>query len=112
MAIVAYCFMPDHVHLLVEGQHVGADARRFIALAKQYSGYGYARRVGRPLWQRFAYERVLRSADAIREVARYIFANPVRVGLVKRAEDYPFSGSFTHPMQDLLQGVDTRGAQP
>ena len=103
MAIVAYCFMPDHVHLLVEGQHEGAQARRFISLAKQYSGYGYSRRTSRPLWQRFAYERVLRSVDSTREFARYILANPLRAGLVTKAEDYPFSGSFTQTVQQLLE---------
>ena len=102
MEIVAYCFMPDHVHLLVVGVAVDADARRFVTLAKQYSGYAHSRRFGAPLWQRFAYERVLRSADAIHEAARYILNNPVRAGLVRRAEGYPYSGSSTHAVQDLL----------
>jgi len=34
-AVVAYCFMPDHLHLLVEGQSDGSDCRRFICRAKQ-----------------------------------------------------------------------------
>ncbi len=37
-AVIAYCFMPDHLHLLVEGRSEDADARRFIARAKQVLG--------------------------------------------------------------------------
>ena len=31
---------------------------------------------------------------ASRAVARYIFDNPVRAGIVAKAEDYPYSGSL------------------
>ena len=37
-AILAYCVMPDHVHLLVEAVVERADLRRFAAGAKQRSG--------------------------------------------------------------------------
>ncbi len=102
VAIVAYCFMPDHVHLLVLGMGDDSDVRRFIRLAKQYSGHAYSNRYARRLWQRLAYERVLRSGEAVDVAARYILWNPVRAGLVKNAEDYPFSGSRTHDVKDLL----------
>ena len=35
MDIVAYCFMPGHVHLLVEGCTDDADALAFVHQAKQ-----------------------------------------------------------------------------
>jgi putative transposase len=38
-AILAYCFMPNHLHLLVEGLADTSDFRRFVANAKQYSGF-------------------------------------------------------------------------
>ena len=37
--ILAYCFMPDHLHALVEGLTHEADLRRFVRLAKQRAGY-------------------------------------------------------------------------
>ncbi len=42
-AVVAYCFMPDHLHLLVAGCSEQSDGRRFITLAKQFSGYAYSK---------------------------------------------------------------------
>ena len=111
MAIVAYCFMPDHVHLLIVGERPDSNARVFIARAKQYSGHAYSKGSGQPLWQRFAYERVLRSSEALSDVARYILANPQRAGLVDKPEDYPFSGSFTHDVMDLLNGTVDRSSR-
>jgi putative transposase len=58
-AILAYCFMPDHVHLLVEGQATDSDCRRFIARAKQLSGFHFQKVFGQRLWQRYGFERTL-----------------------------------------------------
>jgi len=49
-AVIAYCFMPDHLHLLVHGQSETAQCKGVIALAKQYSGYYYSKECGRRLW--------------------------------------------------------------
>jgi REP element-mobilizing transposase RayT len=37
--LLAYCFMPDHVHLVVEGTTPIADLRRLVCLMKQRSAY-------------------------------------------------------------------------
>ena len=105
MAVVAYSFMPDHVHLLVEGQSEGSDCRRFIKLAKQYAGFYYRAAFGRRLWQRYGYEHVLRDDEAAISVARYILENPVRAGLVASVQDYPFSGSSVYSVEQLLGSV-------
>src|SRR6185503_12001212 len=91
-ALIAYCFMPDHVHLLVEGQVDDSDALRLIRAAKQYSGFYFKQRFGQQLWQRYGFERTLRDDEATLSVARYILENPVRARLVRNPEDYPFSG--------------------
>jgi putative transposase len=104
-AVLAYCFMPDHVHLLVQGQADPSDCRRFISRAKQLSGFHYKRRFGVALWQRYGYERTLRSEDTTLSVARYILENPVRAGLVERVEDYPFLGSSIHSVTEILEAV-------
>ena len=109
MSVIAYCFMPDHLHLLMEGQSDDADCRTFIARAKQYSGFSYQAAFGRRLWQRYGYERVLRSDEAAVSVARYILENPVRAGLVVAVQDYPFSGSSVYSLEQLLDAVQLSG---
>jgi|SRR5947208_2806920 len=104
-AMPAYCFMPDHVHLLVEGTSDGSDCRKFIKRAKQLSGFHYTERFGRRLWQRYGFERVLRDEEATLVVARYILENPIRAGLVQRPEDYAYSGSRVYPIDQILTAI-------
>ena len=108
-AVLAYCFMPDHVHLLVEGRSDSSDCKRFIARAKQYSGFYHSKAFQEVLWQRYGFEHVLHDEELSLVVARYILANPIRAGLVQRVEDYPFAGSLAYPLHELLAGLASSG---
>ena len=105
IALLAYCYMPDHVHLLAEGKAENSDCLRFIARGKQFSGYHYKAKFGHRLWQRYGYEHTLRSEEAAISVARYILENPVRAGLVARIEEYAFSGSSVYSLEQILDAV-------
>ena len=105
MAIVTYCFLPDHLHLLVEGLSESTACLAFISRAKQLSAFHFKKAHGKRLWQRYGFERVLRDDEPTLSVARYILENPLRAGLVERVEDYPFLGSLTHPLSEILEAV-------
>jgi len=102
-AISAYCFMPDHLHLIIEARDTTSNALKFIKRAKQFSGFYYKQKYHEPLWQRYGYEHVLRDDDDVRRAARYIFENPVRASLVSSPQNYPYLGSDTHSVNELLQ---------
>ena len=87
----AYCFMPDHLHLLVAGMREDSDLRRFLRHFKQATGYAYKRAYGHRLWAYSYYDHVLRREESVQNIASYLLANPVRGGLVQRYEDYPYS---------------------
>jgi putative transposase len=101
--------MPDHLHLLVSGETPDADCKRFIARAKQYSGYYFARQYGGPLWQRYGFESVLRKEEATIAVARYVFENPVRARLVATICEYPYLGSETFSVEDVIDAIARSG---
>lgn len=94
-AVYAYCFMPDHLHLLARTP-VGISFIDFIRHLKQLSAYRLRRQAGArgPIWQRRFYDHALRSDEGVLAAARYIFENPARAGIVADADDYPYSGSF------------------
>jgi len=100
-AVLAYCFMPDHLHLVVEGRAETSDLRRFVRIAKQRTAFVFRTKLGIPfLWQEGYYERVLRSDEATEIVVRYVFDNPVRAGLAQTPWEYPYSGGiFFGPMR-------------
>jgi putative transposase len=101
-AILAYCIMPDHAHLLVEGLADDSDLRHFAKLAKQRSGAVHKRKTGQRLWQEGYFERILRDDDSGRDLARYIVNNPVRKGLVASSSDYAHSGS-SWTIEELME---------
>jgi hypothetical protein len=78
--------MPDHLHLLVTGSD-DAPLIRFVQHFKQATGH---RRAG--LWQRSYYDHVLRYEEDLASVARYIWGNPVRAGIVENVTEYTYSG--------------------
>lgn len=106
----AYCFMPDHLHFLVEGKVRSADLKRFISLFKQVTGYNYAQNKGQcfiaekkpKLWQPSFYDHVLREEEDLIDVARYILNNPVRKGLAIHYREYRHSGPLA--IKDGLRG--------
>ena len=104
-AIPAYCFMPDHVHIVNEGLDECANLKSFVKLAKQCSGFHFRRRFGATLWQRYLYEHVVRDDETTEAIVAYVVENPLRARLVKRIEDYPFVGSCTMTRSDLFASV-------
>jgi putative transposase len=92
-SIWAYCFMPDHLHLILLAQE-NSDLIKFIRIYKQLSGYRYKKETGKVLWQKSFYDHILRKEENIPQVIKYILENPVRKGMVEYCADYPFSGSL------------------
>ncbi|MGB7814803.1 MAG: hypothetical protein WBL28_00460 [Methylotenera sp.] len=45
--------------------------------------------IGKPIWQPGFYDHAIRKDEDIVAIARYIIANPIRAGLVKRVGDHP-----------------------
>jgi putative transposase len=75
-SVSAYCFMPDHLHLLVEGLSESSDGRRLVALFKQLSGFHYQHMFRARLWQRYGYERVLRGDEDTRAISNTFWRIP------------------------------------
>lgn len=92
--LYAYCIMPDHLHVLVQGLDTTSDLLAFIKRLKQSTGYEFRKRFHRNLWQKKFHDHILRENETVQSVAAYIWMNPVRKGLCANPSDYPYSGSF------------------
>lgn len=97
--------MPDHVHLIVIAHAAVADLRRFVRLAKQRSGFAFARATNRHLWQESYFDRTVRSMAELPSSVEYIIGNPVRAGLAGSPVDYPYWGSERYTREELLEFV-------
>jgi REP element-mobilizing transposase RayT len=106
--VTAYCFMPDHLHLLVTVATAIGDLDRFMRRAKQTSGHAFAQSDGGKLWQTGYHDRVLRSdEDALNYIA-YMVENPIRAGLVHKAGDWPHWGAARYTREEVLEAIALR----
>jgi putative transposase len=82
--------MPDHVHMIATPFEI--SLAMLLDRIKGASVHRVNRLLGRSgsLWQRESFDRMIRSAEKLAQKRAYIFNNPVRAGLVKRWEDYPW----------------------
>lgn len=92
--LFAWCVMPGHGHFLIQGSDLIALVR---LLKGRIAQDARPRTKGARLWQRSFFDRALRNEQSVLDVARYVWANPVRGGLVKHPGEYAWSGSRTWP---------------
>jgi putative transposase len=109
----AWVIMPEHVHLIVAprepgvavGRFVGsvkeAVSRRAVAWLREHSPQWLTRirvvegtKVRHRFWQPGGgYDRSIDDPDTLEAMIQYIHQNPVRRGMVERAEDFEWSSA-------------------
>lgn len=104
--LLAYCIMPNHVHLILDTavqlsdemiykddtskykqlesilHRIKGASSRYINLSLGRSG---------KLWQEESYDIYIRNEIMLRNVISYVLDNPVKAGLSKSWDDYPHS---------------------
>jgi putative transposase len=100
IAVGRYVILPDHLHFFVAlrsdiklGDWVGTLKR---VLANSLEDCASSD----PIWQRGFFDHVLRSSESYSEKWNYVRENPVRAGLVKNPDDWPFCGEIVNIYYD------------
>ena len=117
VAVGRYVIMPDHVHLFVQGGDnfnlglwIRGLKRAMASGVTPSSGVGAAVPGGKAqptqktgatppsappkLWQPGFFDHLLRNSESYQQKWHYVRENPVRAGLVARAEDWPYQGEI------------------
>jgi REP-associated tyrosine transposase len=89
--LYASCLMPDRLHLLLRcpGTQTLGDVIRSMKLTTTRTYWQLGHRG--QLWQDRFYDHVLRTSEDAAGIARYIYDNPRRKGLVEDPKDYPYT---------------------
>jgi len=77
--------MPDHVHLVLAFPDIDKRLQTVVSKWKEWTAKSL-----KIEWQRDFFEHRLRKEEGFREKADYVLANPVRAGLVEKAEEWPY----------------------
>jgi len=95
-----YLFMPDHLHLIVEGYSEDSNIKKAIELFKQKTGYWLTKNMSDYKWQKDYYDHIIRDDEDMRNQIKYILYNPVRASLVENWKDYKFKGSTIYNFEE------------
>ena len=94
IAVGRYVLMPDHFHVCVCGPaefSLGQWVRMLkTALGRKLHELGHKPE----FWQRGFFDHLVRNLESYAEKWEYVRQNPVRAGLVSRAEDWPYQGEI------------------
>jgi len=118
--LLAYCVMPNHVHVLLQpfqidaaaGHHLQATSDEIADSSgplasimhslKSYTANKANEVLGRhrAFWQHESYDHWVRDLDELDRIVEYIRFNPVRARLCERPIDWRFSSAFDRFHQD------------
>lgn len=112
--LLAYCLMPNHIHLLVQ-QEKDTPIFKFISsLHTSYAKFINKKydKVGHLFQDRFK-QVIIESDEQLLHLSRYIHLNPVMGEMIARPEDFGWSsyreyigsGGFSLCNQDLIKGL-------
>lgn len=89
-----YVIMPDHVHFFASPGIMDDSLEKWMAHWKRVVSRALGDAGGK--WQRSHWDTRLRTGAAYDAKWEYVVENPVRKGLVARAEDWPYAGELHH----------------
>ncbi len=92
--VLAWVVMPNHVHVLIETLE-GHPLPDQLQSWKSYTAKAANALLGRTgaFWERDYFDRYIRDDHHLAAVVHYIEQNPVKAGLVERAEDWPWGSA-------------------
>ena len=86
-----YVIMPDHIHLFVGG----------ATTSRSHSGCGFLNKIYRKqsqqrnrIGQKGFFDHLVRHGESYTEKLDYVYQNPVRADLVRKADDWPWKGEI------------------
>ena len=90
--------MPDHLHFFCAegGKDDPTPLSRFLGNIKEWTAKRIMKSTGAkpPIWQPEYFDHVLRSSESYEQKWQYVRENPVRAGLVEKAEDWSWAGEL------------------
>ena len=100
--LIAWCIMPNHVHVLIEPE---ISLPKILQSWKSFTGswaishnaelgHGVSRMAKNHFWMREYWDRYIRDEEHFNRTINYIHNNPVKAGLCSEAYDWRWSSAY------------------
>jgi REP element-mobilizing transposase RayT len=92
--LIAWCVMPNHVHVLIETRP-GFALEHVLHSWKSFTAHAANRLLGRTkrFWAPEYFDRYMRDDEQFVATRMYIEGNPVKAGLCTDPADWPYSSA-------------------
>ena len=112
MRVLGFCLMPNHYHFAL-WPHNDGDLGRWMAWLMTTHAVRYNKHYKRsgPIWQGRYKSFPIQQDVNLNQVCRYIERNPVKAGLVDRADEWGWSSARYWRGSDPVSGTET-GSDP
>ncbi len=99
--LYAFCIMPNHVHLLVGVQRSDTSLYKILQSLKAFTARKCNTLLHREgaFWQHESYDHIVRDDAELTRIVEYLMNNPVKAGLCKEWQDWP----WTYVKTELLE---------
>jgi REP element-mobilizing transposase RayT len=92
--MLAWCLMPNHVHVVIETV-AGHSLSDIVASWKSFTSHKANARLGRTgrFWHADYFDRFMRNEAHLAQTIEYVELNPMKAGLVARASDWAWGSA-------------------
>jgi REP element-mobilizing transposase RayT len=99
--LFAWVIMSNHVHLLLQPHKPLQEITRAVKKTSAKQANIILGKSGQPFWQDESFDHWVRNGKQFDRIVQYIESNPVKAGLVERAEQWPWSSATVGQVPDL-----------
>jgi len=91
--LLCYTIMPNHVHTVFTLEECSRPLSKIMQSLKGFSAHEANIILARKgiFWQDESYDHIIRDEDDLRNKIYYVINNPIKAGLVKCVEDWPWT---------------------
>jgi REP element-mobilizing transposase RayT len=89
----AYVVMPNHVHVVWTPKKAMPRILQWLKGVTSKRAMGILGLTGGPFWQDESYDHWVRTWEELQRVIRYVEWNPVKAGLAKSVDEWPWSSA-------------------
>jgi putative transposase len=87
--------MPDHLHLFcAPATSPPWPVESWARFWQNHATRHWPHPAEKPLWQRDFFDRRLRNGESYKQKWLYLWENPIKAGLVRKPEDWPYQGEI------------------
>ena len=88
--LICYCIMPNHVHMLLWIEWLMKPFYKIMQSIKRFSSRKSNLIINRSgtFWEEENYDHIVRDREEYIKIVKFILTNPLRAGLVSKADDW------------------------